>query len=128
MRKRKTPPFDYLIDKLIESIQKRNPDKEITDNHKSVMYAQWQGKDKELWDFVKTLSKNEIKAESFTNKVDFKENEVEFKIGVSLSGEDIIVKHVIQEKTEYEKSKNAKEPPRKRIYQRVLAFISRAQF
>lgn len=128
MRKSKTPPFEYLIDKLVESIQKRNPDKKITDNHKSVMYAQWQGKDKELWDFVKTLSKNEVKAESLTNKVDVKENEVEFKIGVSLSGEDIIVKHVIQEKTEYEKSKNPKEPPRKRIYQRVLAFISRTQF
>lgn len=128
MKKSKTPPFNFLIDKLIESIQKRNPDKEITDNHKSVMCAQWQGKDKELWDFIKTLSKNEIKAESFTNKVELEEKEVEFKIGVSLSGEDIIVKHVIQEKTEYEKSKNPKDPPKPRIYQRVLAFISRTQF
>lgn len=126
--KKKTPPFEYLIEELVKSIELRHPEKEITEQHRSLMHAQWKGRDVELWNFIKTLSKNEIKAESFTNKVELEEQEVEFKIGVSLSGEDIIVKHVIQEKTEYEKSKNPKEPPRKRIYQRVLAFISRTQF
>jgi hypothetical protein len=128
MKKSKTPPMGYLIDKLAESIQKRNPNKVITDNHKSVLWAEWQGKEQELWSFIKTLSKNEFKADSLTDKVQFSEREVEFQVGVSLSGQPIIVKHVIQERLEYKKSKNQKKAPEPTIMQRVKAFISKTSF
>jgi hypothetical protein len=128
MKKSKTPPMEYLIDKLAESIQKRNPNKTITEQHKSVLWAEWQGKEQELWLFIKTLSKNEFKAENLTNKVQYLEREVEFQISVSLSGEPIIVKHVIQERLEYKKSKNQKKAPEPTIMQRVKAFISRTSF
>ena len=120
--------MEYLIDKLAESIQKRNPNKTITEQHKSVLWAEWQGKEQELWSFIKTLSKNEFKAKNLSNKVQFSEREVEFQVGVSFSGEPIIVKHVIQERLEYKKSKNQKKAPEPTIMQRVKAFISKTSF
>lgn len=126
--KKKKINFDDLIDRLIICIEKRNPNTILDQTQIDLLRYKWNNKEKQLYSMIKNLEQNEFKAESLTNKVYFKEKEIEFKIGVSLSGEDIIVKHLIQEKTEYEKSKNSKKPPKQKVYQRVLAFMSKTQF
>lgn len=125
--KKKTPPFDYLIEELVKSIELRH-NKKLPEEQIEVMKSAWKHKQEDLWKMIKNLKQNEVKAKSLTNKVELNENEVEFKIGVSLSGEDIVVKHVIQEKTHFEKQKNPKNPPRKITMQRVLSFMSKTQF
>lgn len=123
MRKQKTPPFDELFEDLLESIRVRNPEKTLDKDRVSLLRNQWRGKEKNLHKLVKKLKINENKAESISNSVD--EREVEFIVGHTLDGQPIIVKHVIFEKTVFEKPKgNFQKKQKSKTYQRIKAFRS----
>ena len=69
------------------------------------------------------LEETVVKVEEIQNSVE--EREIEFIIGNTLSGEPIIVKHVIFEKTVFEKSKGKFQKKQKsKTYQKIKAFRS----
>ena len=116
-----------LVEKLINSIEFRNPGKKVNDTEKSLLYTKWQGKEDELYSFVKTLGINEHKAKTIKDKQEF--HEVEFQIGVSLSGEPIIVKHVIERLNEFKKPIGRyTKKPKGNFLVKSKAYISRTFF
>jgi hypothetical protein len=94
MRKSKRPPFQELIARLVNQIQIRNPDKQLGIEQISVLETKWKGFDEKLYKTVIALEINERKALEDFNKIDLRV--VEFVVGRSISGEDIIVRHVIK--------------------------------
>jgi len=123
MRKQKTPPFDELFEDLLESIKVRNPEKTLDEDRISLLRNQWRGKEKDLHKLVKKLKINENKAEAISDSVD--KREIEFIVGHTLDGQPIIVKHIIFEKTVFEKPKgNFQKKQKSKTFQRIKAFRS----
>lgn len=127
MRK-KTPPFEYLIEELVKSIELRHPEKKLSEEHIELLRNNWKYKIEDLWQMIKNLKQNEGKAKSFLDT--FEEREVEFQIGLSLSGEPIVVKHVIEQKNNFINTKRytKSQKIKTKALMRVRAFISRTQF
>ena len=121
MRKQKLPPFDELIQDLVNSIKLRNPEKNLDEVKISAIRNHWLGNDKKLYEFVKKLRINENKVKSIQDS--YEEREVEFIVGNTLSGEPIIVKHLIQQQTFFKKQTNAYA---KKIKSRSVVFKTKA--
>jgi hypothetical protein len=94
MRKPKRPPYQELIARLVNQIQLRNPDKPLGIEQISVLEVKWKGFDEKLYKTVIALEINERKAVEDFNKIDLRV--VEFVVGRSISGQDIIVKHIVK--------------------------------
>lgn len=125
--KKKTPPFDYLIEELVKSIELRH-NKKLPEEQIEVMKTAWKHKQEDLWKMIKTLKQNEGKANAFLDT--FEEREVEFQLGVSISGEPIIVKHVIEQKNNFINSKRytKSQKIKSKTFMRVRSFISKTIF
>ena len=124
--KTKTPPFEELIERLVASINKRNPGKELKEEHILLLRNEWKGRDKELYKLVKTLEQNEFKAESLSNN--YSKDNVEFVIGYTLSGEPIIVTHVVERYREFEQVSKFSKRQKEKNFVRSKAFLSRSIF
>jgi len=124
MRKQKTPPFDELFEDLLESIKVRNPEKTLDEDRISLLRNQWRGKEKDLHKLVKKLKINENKVKSIEDS--FEEREIEFIVGNTLSGQPIIVKHLIQQRTFFKKPVNThtKKIKKRSVVLRIKAFRS----
>ena len=126
--KTKTPPFEELIERLVNSINKRNPGKELKEEHILLLREKWKwdSRQKELYKLVKTLEQNEFKAESLSNN--YSKDNVEFVIGYTLSGEPIIVTHVVERYREFEQVSKFSKRQKEKNFVRSKAFLSRSIF
>lgn len=124
--KTKTPPFEELIERLVASINKRNPGKELEIEHIALLEQEWRGKEKELYKLVKTLEQNEFKAESLSNN--YSKDNVEFVIGVRLDGQPIIVTHVVERYREFEQVSKFSKRQKEKNFVRSKSFLSRSVF
>jgi hypothetical protein len=125
--KSKRPPLENLITRLVKQIQIRNPDKPAIGIDQIIeLEARWSKFPEKLYQTVKKLEIQERMAWKDLSKIEVRD--VEYQIGISLSGESILVKHVIEEKSFYKNRSNPKKSPRKETEQRVLSFISKTQF
>ena len=101
--KSKIPNFDELIDRLIEQISKRHPDKPITSELVETFRNSWKNKQPELYKMVKQLEINSNKAESINNRLD--ERQVVFLIGCDILGNPIYHEHKVLFKRDYQDPK-----------------------
>lgn len=102
--KSKIPNFDELIDRLIEQISKRHPDKPITSELVETFRNSWKNKQPELYKMVKQLEINSNKAESINNRLD--ERHLQFQIGVDVLGNPIYHEHKVLFKRNYQDPKS----------------------
>lgn len=93
MRKKTTPDFDDLIDRLVKSISLRHPQQKIDEDFILKMSNAWKGKDKELYKMVKQLEINQNKAKSIGDSID--NRVVTFQIGVDVLGNPIYHEHKV---------------------------------
>ena len=124
--KKKTPPFDKMIEMLIESIKVRHPEEKLDEDKISLLKNQWKGRGAELHSLVKKLAINEHKAQEQSNRVEFRE--VEFQIGISLSGTPILVKHLVRQENFHTNTKNYKKNPKFSSTLQTKAFVSKTTF
>jgi len=92
MRKQKLPPFDELIERYCNSIQLRNPNKEVGTDFKQKMIDAWSGKDKLLYDRVKEMEITEHRVNLLEKKVD--RRVTTFQCGVDVLGFPTFVTHI----------------------------------
>lgn len=59
MRKQ-LPSFEELINRFIASIVLRHPETEIDENFANTLAEAWKGKDKQLYEQVKLMERNEV--------------------------------------------------------------------
>lgn len=93
--KAKRPTLEQLVVRLVKQIQIRNPDKpDIGIDQIIALESQWSKHQEKLYQTVKKLEIEERNAWNDLSKIEIRN--VEYQIGVSLSGEPIIVRHVMK--------------------------------
>lgn len=93
MKKAKRPSFEELIDRFANSIEKREG-KKINEQAKIFLASRWKGHDELLYQAVKKAEQNERKAIAIIEKTEVRK--VEFNVGFSISGQPIIVTHLVE--------------------------------
>lgn len=121
--KSKIPNFDELIDRLIEQISKRHPDKPITSELVETFRNSWKNKQPELYKMVKQLEINSNKAESINNRLD--ERHLQFQIGVDILGNPIYHEHKVLFKRDYQDQKRYSKKGSKIKYEDSYFFQSK---
>ncbi len=106
MRKPKRPPFEELIDRLCYSIQKREPGRVIGEQAKFLLSTQWKGHEELLYQAVLKAEQNEKKVISKVKNTEIRV--VEFQTGFSISGQPIIVTHLVKFENETKDPKRYK--------------------
>jgi hypothetical protein len=94
MRKQKLPPFEELIERYCNSIQLRNPNKEVGEDFREKMINAWSGKDKLLYNRVKEMEITEHRINLLNKKVD--RRVVEFQTGVDALGFPTFTTHIVR--------------------------------
>lgn len=93
--KTKRPSLQELIVRLVKQIQIRNPDKPPVGIDQIIaLEARWSKHQEKLYQYVKSLEIDERKAYSDLSKIEIRD--VEFIVGWSISGQPIIVRHVMK--------------------------------
>lgn len=103
MRKKTTPDFGDLIDRLVKSISLRHPQQKIDEDFILKMSNAWKGKGKELYKMVKQLEINQNKAKSIGDSID--NRVVTFQIGVDVLGNPIYHEHKVSFVKEFKDTK-----------------------
>lgn len=106
MRKPKRPPFEELIDRLCFSIQKREPGRVIGEQAKFLLSTKWKGHEELLYQAVIKAEQNEKKAISKIRNTEVRV--IEFQVGQSISGQPIIVTHLVKFENETKDPKRYK--------------------
>jgi len=106
MRKPKRPPFEELIDRLCYSIQKREPGRVIDEQAKFLLSTIWKGHEELLYQRVIKAEQNEKKVISKVKNTEIRV--VEFQTGFSISGQPIIVTHLVKFENETKDPKRYK--------------------
>jgi len=105
--KAKRPTFEELIVRLVRQIQIRNPNKlDIGIEQIIPLEAKWFKHQEKLYQTVKRLEIEERIAYSEFSKIEIRD--VEFQVGLSLSGDPILVRHIIKFENETTDSKRYK--------------------
>lgn len=91
--KQKIPTFDELINRLCHSVKLRHPEDYDEQHSQTRFRSEWFGKDKKLYELVKSLEQQEHKVENEINSYDSRE--VEFVVGRDLIGNPIICSHKV---------------------------------
>jgi hypothetical protein len=93
--KSKRPPLENLITRLVKQIQIRNPDKPAIGIDQIIeLEARWSKHQEKLYKLVKSMEIEERKAYSDLSKIEVRD--VEYIVGWSISGQPIIVRHVMK--------------------------------
>ena len=121
--KSKIPSLDELIDRLIEQVSKRHPDKPITSELVETFRNSWKNQQPELYKMVKQLEINSNKAKSIENRLD--ERHVVFSIGVDVLGNPIYHEHKVLFKRDFEDPKRYSKKGSKVKYQDSYFFSER---
>ncbi len=93
--KAKRPPLENLITRLVKQIQIRNPDKPAIGIDQIIeLEARWSKFPEKLYQTVKKLEIQERTAWKDLSKIEIRD--VEYIVGWSISGQPIIVRHVMK--------------------------------
>ena len=95
MKPKNRPSLQELVVRLVKQIQIRNPDKpDIGIDQIIALEARWSKYQEKLYKLVKSMEIEERTAYSDLSKIEIRD--VEFQIGVSLSGTPILVRHIVK--------------------------------
>jgi hypothetical protein len=95
MKPKNRPSLQELVVRLVKQIQIRNPDKpDIGIDQIIALEARWSKYQEKLYQTVKKLEIEERKAYSDLSKIEIRD--VEFITGWSISGQPIIVRHIVK--------------------------------
>ena len=121
--KSKIPNFDELIDRLIEQVSKRHPDKEITSELVETFRNGWKYRQSELYKMVKQLEINSNKVKSIEDRFD--ERHVVFPIGTDILGNPMYHEHKVLFKRDFKDPKHYSKKGSKVKYQDSYFFSER---
>lgn len=93
MRKQ-IPPFEELMNRLVASIVVRHPETEVNEAFANTLAEAWKGKDKQLYEQVKLMERNEVKINNLQRRVDVRE--VTFATGVDVLGFPTFTTHWVK--------------------------------
>ena len=126
-RKKIKESVEELVDKLVISIEKRNPGKKLSISDIQKLTSKWRGHENELKAFTKTLAINEHKVKVLDEM--HEQHIVEFQLGVSLSGEPIMVRHEVERLNVFKKTTGRyTKKPKGDFDVKSKAFVSRVSF
>jgi hypothetical protein len=118
MKSKNRPSLQELITRLIKQIQIRNPNAPVIGIEQIItLEAKWLKHQEKLYQTIKRLEIEERIAYSEFSKIEIRD--VEFVIGRSISGEDIIVRHVMKFKNSTTDPKRYKKTGSK-FYQELI--------
>lgn len=118
MKPKNRPSLQELITRLIKQIQIRNPNAPVIGIEQIItLEAKWLKHQEKLYQTIKRLEIEERIAYSEFSKIEIRD--VEFVIGRSISGEDIIVRHVMKFKNSTTDPKRYKKTGSK-FYQELI--------
>jgi len=94
MKKNNRPPIQELIVRLVKQIQLRNPKKEIGIEQIKFLEQKWSDNKEALYLLIKKLEIEEYKFYNNLSKIEVRD--VEYIVGWSISGQPIIVRHIMK--------------------------------
>lgn len=89
--KKKTPPFDELIERFTQSIQLKHPEVPITESGIKILKETWKGKEERLYAKVKQMENEEVKFNNLKRRIDHRI--METQIAVDVLGFPIYLTH-----------------------------------